>query len=132
MKKRVLQLGLLLGLCSVVLAASARNVYRWVDADGTVNFADRPLDNKAQIYQPLDSDPLPATEQGDPIAERRKRKCIEARDLLEEYSSQAEIRRVDPDTGRVVRLEADAREDLIREARQDALVWCDPEQAADQ
>ena len=128
MKNRVVKLGLLLGMLGLVATASARNVYRWVDADGTVNFADRPMNSKAQIYEPAYLAPKQDNAQGDPVAERRKRKCIEARGLLEQYTSQAEIRRVDPDTGRIVRIESDAREDLIREARQDALVWCDPEE----
>ena len=128
MRKRVLQLGLLLVALATVATASARNVYRWVYADGTVNFSDRPLSKDALIYEPTVIPPKPDTGQGDPVAERRKRKCIEARELLEQYTSQSDIRRVDPDTGRIVRIEADAREDLIREARQDALVWCDPEQ----
>jgi|GEM_PF-2250259 len=128
MIKRVLQLGVFFIALGLVVTASARNVYRWVDADGTVNFSDRPLDKSAEIYEPTVLPPKPVTGQGDPEAERRKRKCIEARELLEQYNSQSEIRRVDPDTGRIVRIEADAREDLIREARQDALVWCDPEQ----
>lgn len=105
--------------------ADARNVYRWKAPDGTVTFSDRPLERNAEIYVPEQRTPLVAAEQGDPVAERRKRKCIDARERLEQYSSQAEIRRVDQATGRIIRLEPEAREALISEARQDAQVWCD-------
>ena len=117
---------LVLGLMFVGVA-DARNVYRWVEPDGTITFADRPLNQKAEIYEPEQRTPIEDTAQGDPVAERKKRKCIEARERLEQYTSQAEIRRVDQATGRIVRLEPEAREALISEARQDAQVWCDDE-----
>lgn len=105
--------------------ADARNVYRWQAPDGTVTFSDRPLERHAEIYVPEQRTPVAVAEQGDPVAERRKRKCIDARERLEQYSSQSEIRRVDQATGRIVRLEPEAREALISGARQDAQVWCD-------
>lgn len=116
---------LLLSFCATATVADARNVYRWVAPDGTVTFADRPLEKNAEIYVPELRTPVVETEQGDPKAERQKRKCIDARERLEQYSSQAEIRRVDQATGRIVRLEPEAREALITEARQDAQVWCE-------
>lgn len=118
-----------LPLFLVLLApvADARNVYRWVEPDGTVTFSDRPLSKEAEVYVPEQRTPTVIAEQGDPVAERKKRKCQEARDRLEQYTSQAEIRRVDQATGRIVRLEPEAREALISEARQDAQVWCDDE-----
>lgn len=119
------KLFLALGLLLVAAAVDARNVYRWVEPDGTVTFSDRPLAKSAEIYVPVQRAPIVPTEQGDPVAERKKRKCQEARGLLEQYTSQSEIRRVDTDTGRIVRLEPEAREALISEARQDAQVWCD-------
>lgn len=122
--KTVLLTMLLFALTSL---AEARNVYRWVAPDGTVTFADRPLSKDAEVYVPEQRTPVVEAEQGDPVAERKKRKCIEARDRLEQYSSQSEIRRVDKETGRIVRLEPEAREALISEARQDAQVWCDDE-----
>lgn len=118
---------LFLLLFTLLSVAEARNVYRWVAADGTVTFADRPLSREAEVYEPQQRTPVAIEEQGDPVAERKKRKCIEARDRLEQYSSQSEIRRVDKESGRIVRLEPEAREALITEARQDAQVWCDDE-----
>jgi hypothetical protein len=114
-------------LFAVVGFAEARNVYRWVAPDGTVTFADRPLSQDAEVYVPQQRTPVEVAEQGDPVEERKKRKCIEARERLEQYTSQAEIRRVDKASGRIVRLEPEAREALIAEARQDAQVWCDDE-----
>lgn len=118
---------LLLFLVLLAPVADARNVYRWVEPDGTVTFSDRPLSKEAEVYVPEQRTPTVIAEQGDPVAERKKRKCQEARDRLEQYTSQAEIRRVDQATGRIVRLEPEAREALISEARQDAQVWCDDE-----
>lgn len=125
MKLASFKTGLLLGVVLLAPLAEARNVYRWVADDGTVTFSDRPLAKNAEVYVPDQRTPLVEAEQGDPVAERKKRKCIEARERLEQYSSQAEIRRVDSATGRIVRLEPEAREALITEARQDAQVWCD-------
>ena len=57
-------LGLMLGLSSPVWAASA-NIYRWVDANGQVHYADHPNHAKARqvslsVDEPLTTMPAPA------------------------------------------------------------------------
>lgn len=43
---------LLAAFCVVVAVAGATEIYRWVDAEGTVNFGDRPPENRpAQLIE---------------------------------------------------------------------------------
>jgi len=66
-RKAVLSLCLVAGFAALSMVAGATEVYRWVDAEGTVHFGDRPpMDRpveQIEIQPPAGALPLPDAEE---------------------------------------------------------------------
>lgn len=105
-RKAALSLCLVAGIAAISMVAGATEVYRWVDAEGTVHFGDRPpLDRPVeQIEIPPPSGALPL-----PDAEEILRRPVRPEPRPE--PAEAPVAEPEPEA------EADEPEEFVRDRR---------------
>ena len=137
----------------LLLAAqgSMAEIHRWVDEQGQVHFEDRSRAESAtgtrgykpppasrdnhrermertqkliNAYQTERQQQREEKEQREQAQEQRKRRCLIARDNLEQYRRYGSIYRLD-DNGERVYYSGQEREALMERARAEVQKWCD-------
>ncbi len=123
---------LLTALFTTTSLAKSTDIYKWVDAEGRVNYTTRPGNTDAQKMHIGSKTFLKNKEEKDTKkAQERAKFCQDYKDTLKKYKKAPFLSRYDKALKRNVRLTEAEGKKAILAAEKDVAYWCNPPQEKD-
>lgn len=117
----------LLALLACASAASATEVYRWVDKDGIVHFGDKPKHDAEQLN--VEAPGTPVDDASEQAAAARAAECDRQKKQIDTYR-QATVLKETNNLGQVHEYTPEEREAFLKRLEQKANEACGPAPAA--
>ncbi len=117
---------------STTSLAKSTDIYKWVDAEGRVNYTTRPGNDAAKKMH-IGSKAFHENkkQKNDKKAQERAKFCQDYKATLKKYNKAPFLSRYDKELKRNVRLTKEEGEKAILAAEKDVAYWCNPSQEKD-
>ncbi|MCK5697187.1 MAG: DUF4124 domain-containing protein [Gammaproteobacteria bacterium] len=123
---------LLSSIFTTTSVAKSTDIYKWVDAEGRVNYTTRPGNDAAQKMH-IGSKTFRENKQekNDKKAQERAQLCQKYKTSLAKYNKAPFLSRYDKELKKNIRLTEEESEKAILSAEKDVAYWCNPPQKQD-